>query len=161
MDPGGLGNVLPHHVHHIVEHLHGIQGGTSCFRSPGSMRRLPGKGELHLYIGQAGRPVHRIAGVGMPVQHCVQPFKNAFPHHVGLSTTAFFRRATEQFHRTGKARGGQPLGHGHSARNRAGSQQVVPAGMPCRTGDQHFLIRNRILRHARNSVIFRHHPDNR
>ena len=161
MDPRGLGHVLPHHVHHVIEHLHGVQGGSARLGGAGSMGRLAGEGELHLDIGQAGGPVHGVPRIRMPVQHRVQPFENTFPHHVGLSAAAFLRRASEQFHRPGETRRSQPLGHRNGTGHRAGSQQIVPAGVPRGARNQHFLIRHRILRHAGDGVIFRHHADYR
>ena len=125
------------------------------------MRRFASEGELHLDIGQSGRSVDGITRVGMPVEHRVQAFENAFPHHVGFASPAFFRRATEEFHRSGSTRCFQPLGHGDGTRHGAGSQQVMAASMARRARNQDLRVRDRILRHPGDGIILGHHADDR
>ena len=161
VDAGGLGNMLAHQIHHIIEGLDRIQGGTAGLRSAGSVGRYPPEGELHLHVGQAGGLVDGIARVGMPVEHCVQALEYAFAHHIGLASPALFRRASEEFHRALAAGCCEPFAHCHCAGDRSGAEEIVPAGMSGSARHQHFPVWHGILAHSGDGIILRHHADNR
>ena len=160
MDAGSLGHMLAHQIHHMIEGLDRIQGGTAGLGSTGSVGRYPLESELHLHIGQTGCLVNGIAGIRMPVKHGVQAIKNAFAHHVGLASPALFGRAAKQFHRAIMACR-QPFADRYRAGDGSGAEEIVPAGMPGSAWHQHLAVWHRVLAHAGDGIILRHHAYNR
>ena len=161
VDAGGLRDVLAHHVHHVIEGLHCIEGGAACFGCAGCVGRFSAEGEEYLHVGEAGCLVDCVAGVGMPVEHGVESVEHSFAHHVRLASSAFFRRAAEEFDCAGNAVRRHPFGCGYRTGYRARAQQIMSAGMSGRTFHQRLLEGNRILAHPCNSVVFRHHSYHR
>ncbi len=157
VDAGGLGDMLAHQIHHMVERFHCIQGGAACLGSSGSMGRFALEGEQHLHVRKAGGLVDGIAGVGMPVEHGVEAVEHALAHHVGLASPALFGRAAKKLHCTLQAVGFQPLGSCNRTGHGTGPEKIVSAGMTGSTRHQHLLICHRILTHPGDGIILRHH----
>ena len=160
MDAGALRDVLTHQVHHHVERLHGIERGTAFLGGAGGMRRAAVEVELHLHVGEPGGGIHSVARVGVPVQHGVQAFENALTHHVRLAAAALLGRTAKELHGALMPLR-EPAGNRHCTGHRARSEQVMPASVPVRAGDQRLAVRHCVLGHPRERVVLGHHSDHR
>ena len=129
VDAGGLGHVLPHHVHHDVHRLDAVQGGATLVGGGGSVGGHAPEAELGRDVGEGGSVVGPVVVGGMPGQDRVHAVEEALPQHVDLAGAALLGRRAEDAERARSSFGRQPLFHGDGGGDGGGAEEMVAAAV--------------------------------
>ena len=159
MDPGTWRDMFPHHIHHIIKCFHPIQGRAAFPRGTGRMGADTLEGEPGADDGKAGSRLHPVSARGVPVKDGVAAVEAAGHDHIRLAASPLLGRTAEYLDSARKAARREESGNRDPGRNGGGSNQVVPAAVPVVHPPDGLPEAHRVLRKAREGVIFRHDPD--
>ena len=111
--------------------------------------------ETNLHIGQSGLDIYRIACIGMPIKHHIEPLETPFAHHISFSAATLFSGTSEETD-CPRMPFSKPFRNCNGACCGSYAEQVVATRMSSSAAFGRLTSWDSVLRHAGQGVIFGH-----
>ena len=145
----------------MIHRLDAVERTPSPLRRARRVRGIAPEAELGGLVRQRAPHSCAVPGPWMPVQRHGHVVEQARAHHVDLPRAPFLRRRAVEPDRPLVAGLFQPLLHRDGRCHRARTEQVVSARVTGASDDDGRTLGHRVLRDARQGVVFGQDPDDR